>query len=234
MEKKGPIGYFFYFEAASSAQISARQATVTWHSCWRQVSRRTSFIPVCTTSSIIALIIDICRVVRLLRESVLWRSSFVSEDSVEYDELDVFLRLKESWNPDVDEHIAPPVQPIGVPGAAMPLDMTPERLRDKVKAQPTSSSLADKKPIPVNKREGELDLGDELSGFGLQGLKITGDELRDLIAELGMDGDDAGDLLKGLGGEAEDEKEAENDEREASPSPEEKPAKEKKSEEAKK
>ncbi|KAF8917684.1 hypothetical protein CPB85DRAFT_1431212 [Mucidula mucida] len=156
------------------------------------------------------------------------------EDSVEYDELDVFLRLKESWNPDVDEHIAPPVQPIGVPGAAMPLDMTPERLRDKVKAQPTSSSLADKKPIPVNKREGELDLGDELSGFGLQGLKITGDELRDLIAELGMDGDDAGDLLKGLGGEAKDEKEAENDEREASPSPEEKPAKEKKSEEAKK
>ncbi|KAF9029282.1 hypothetical protein BDZ89DRAFT_1250330 [Hymenopellis radicata] len=119
------------------------------------------------------------------------------------------------------EHIAPPVQPIGVPGAAMPLDMTPERLRDKVKVQPTSSTLADKSPYPSISEKVNLISEDELSGFGLQGLKITGDELRDLIAELGMDGDDAGDLLKGLGGEAEAEKEAEADEREASPSPEE-------------
>lgn len=125
-----------------------------------------------------------------------------SEDAVEYDELDIFLKLKESWNPDVDEHIAPPVTPIGVPGAAMPLEMTPERLRDKVKVHPTASPLNGKKPVPVNKREGEVDLGDELAGFGLQGLKATDDELRDLLADLGLDGDDAGDLLKGLGGDS--------------------------------
>ena len=146
-----------------------------------------------------------------------------SEDAVEYDELDIFLRLKETWNTDIDEHIAPPAAPIGVPGAAMPLEMTPERLRDKPKFQPTASPLSDKKPIPVNKREGELDLGEELSGFGLQGLKATEDELRDLIADLGLDGDDAGDLLKGLSGDsAADEKDKvdeEEEERPPSPSP---------------
>lgn len=112
----------------------------------------------------------------------------------------------------------------------MPLDMTPERLRDKPKVNYPASPLSDKKPIPVNKREGELDLGDELSGFGLQGLKATEDELRDLIADLGLDGDDAGDLLKGLGGNtAADDKGKSNgeeeEERPPSPSPDEKPTK---------
>jgi len=32
----------------------------------------------------------------------------------------------------------------------------------------------------------------------LQGVKVTDDELRDLVAELGLDGDEAGDLVKGL------------------------------------
>lgn len=104
----------------------------------------------------------------------------------------------------------------------MPLEMTPERLRDKVKVNPTASPFNDKKPVPVNKREGELDLGDELSGYGLQGLKATEDELRDLIAELGLDGDDAGDLLKGLSGEPGEDDDVQ---REPSPSPEEKPPK---------
>ena len=51
------------------------------------------------------------------------------------------------------------------------------------------------KVLPVNKRVGEFDVGDELSGYGLQGVKVTEDELRDLVAELGLDGDEA---VKGL------------------------------------
>ncbi|KAK0205732.1 hypothetical protein IW262DRAFT_1328336 [Armillaria fumosa] len=120
------------------------------------------------------------------------------EDAVEYDELDTFLRLKEPWNPDVDEdQPALPVRPIGVPGAMMPLQMTPERLKSKILAKPVSSPLA-RPQIPVNKREGEFDISTELSGYGLQGVRVTEDELRDLVAELGLDGDDAGDLVKGL------------------------------------
>ncbi|KAK0208159.1 hypothetical protein DFS33DRAFT_1301689 [Desarmillaria ectypa] len=120
------------------------------------------------------------------------------EDAVEYDELDTFLRLKEPWNPDVDEDApAPLVRPIGVPGAMMPLQMTPEHLKSKILAKPTSSPLA-RSQIPVNKREGDFDISTEISGYGLQGVRVTEDELRDLVAELGLDGDDAGDLVKGL------------------------------------
>ncbi len=79
----------------------------------------------------------------------------------------------------------------------MPLQMTPERLKSKILAKPVSSPLA-RPQIPVNKREGEFDISTELSGYGLQGVRVTEDELRDLVAELGLDGDDAGDLVKGL------------------------------------
>jgi len=74
--------------------------------------------------------------------------------------------------------------------------MTPDRLKSKIMAQAPASPL--KGRVPVNKRVGEFDAGDELSGYGLQGVKVTEDELRDLVAELGLDGDDAGDLVKGL------------------------------------
>lgn len=74
--------------------------------------------------------------------------------------------------------------------------MTPDRLKSKIMAQAPASPL--KGRVPVNKRVGEFDVGDELSGYGLQGVKVTEDELRDLVAELGLGGDDAGDLVKGL------------------------------------
>lgn len=77
--------------------------------------------------------------------------------------------------------------------------MTPDHLKSKL--YPTSSpspSPLKGKVIPINKRTNELDLGNELSGYGLQGVKVTQDELADLVAELGLDGDDAGDLVKGL------------------------------------
>ena len=121
-----------------------------------------------------------------------------SEDAVEHDELDIFLRLKDKWDPDIDEdRPAPAAKPVGVPGASSPLQMTPDRLKSKIMAQAPASPLKGK-VVPVNKRVGEFDLGDELSGYGLQGVKVTKDELSDLIAELGLDGDDAGDLAKGL------------------------------------
>jgi len=77
----------------------------------------------------------------------------------------------------------------------MPLEMTPEHLRTKIVE---SSPLKGKGGVPVNKRTDMFDVSTELSGFGLQGVQVTEDELRDLVAELGLDGDEAGDLVKGL------------------------------------
>ncbi|KAF5356176.1 hypothetical protein D9756_004090 [Leucocoprinus leucothites] len=129
------------------------------------------------------------------------------EEAVEYDELDRFLRLSETWNENEDSLLAgpklPEAKPVGVPGAMMPLQMTPDRLKQKILAQPPKSPLSAagaKKPVPVNKRVGERDLGDELSGYGLQGVKVTDDELLDLMKDLGMDDEAAGDMVKGLGG----------------------------------
>jgi len=123
------------------------------------------------------------------------------EDAVEHDELDVFLRLKEKWDPAIDEDRPPPsVKPVGIPGASSPLQMTPDRLKSKMFPSSPSPSPLKTKTTPVNKRTDEIDLGDELSGYGLQGVKVTEDELRDLMAELGLEGDEAGDLVKGLSG----------------------------------
>lgn len=109
------------------------------------------------------------------------------------------MRLKEKWDPSIDEDRPPPeVKPVGIPGAASPLQMTPDHLKPKLYPKTQSPSPLRGKTIPVNKRIGELDMGDELSGFGLQGVKVTEDELRDLIADLGLDGDEAGDLAAGL------------------------------------
>jgi len=128
------------------------------------------------------------------------------EDAVECDDLDAFLRLKESWDADVDADTpALPAAPIGVPGAMLPLQMTPEHLRTKILAQKSSGKAA----IPVNKRADAFDVSTELSGFGLQGVQVTEDELRDLVAELGLDGDEAGDLVKGLSSATSDKKEPE-------------------------
>ncbi|KAE9408243.1 hypothetical protein BT96DRAFT_28187 [Gymnopus androsaceus JB14] len=123
------------------------------------------------------------------------------EESVEYGELDQFLRLKETWDDELEDIPRPPVQPIGVPGVMMPLEMTPDHLKSKIMASPQSTP--GKKPTPVNKpgaRDDEFDVSTELSGYGLQGVRVTEAELADLVAELGLDGDEAGDLVKGLSG----------------------------------
>ena len=119
-----------------------------------------------------------------------------SEAAVESDSLDTFLRLNESYD-ESEDRLAPPPQPIGVPGAASPLQMTPDRLKPQVLARPPSPLKA---KVPVNKREEELNMGQELEGFGLQGVNVTEDELQQLIAELGFDEDDAGKVAKALSG----------------------------------
>lgn len=53
---------------------------------------------------------------------------------------------------------------------------------------------------PVNKREGDFDVSTELEGFGLQGIRVTEDDLAALVQELGLGGDDADELVKGLSG----------------------------------
>jgi hypothetical protein len=104
----------------------------------------------------------------------------------------------------------------------MPLQMTPEHLKKKVLAQPPKSLLSSRegaggggKPTPVNKRQGvEMDLGDALSGFGLQGVKVMEDELLDMVKDLGLDDDAAGDLVKGLSGSTGGKKNAEEEKKE--------------------
>jgi len=123
----------------------------------------------------------------------LYSTLFNSEDAVEHDELDIFLQRHEEWNPMADEvQSMPEAKPVGVPGAMSPLEMTPERLKKKILATPPHSPLKGKN-TPVNKRTDELDIGDDL-GHGLDGVRVTEDELRVLMKELGLGGADAGDL----------------------------------------
>jgi methylaspartate ammonia-lyase len=132
---------------------------------------------------------------------------------VEHNELEIFLRLNESYDAAVDEdRPAPVAQPIGVPGAALPLQMTPERLRSKILSS-SPSSLRKSSGVPVNKQEGAFDVSTELSGFGLQGVMVTPNELADLVAELGLDGEDAGDLVRGLSDKTKSEKSGSTDTR---------------------
>ncbi|KAF8499447.1 hypothetical protein JB92DRAFT_2981418 [Gautieria morchelliformis] len=115
------------------------------------------------------------------------------EEAVEYNELSTFLRLNETWDEDVDgDRPAPPVQPVGVPGASSPAQMTNHKPSFAASPSPLKSKNK-------GQSEQEFDVGTELVGYGLQGVKVTDDELRELVEELGLDGADAGELVKGLG-----------------------------------
>lgn len=60
-----------------------------------------------------------------------------------------------------------------------------------------SSSPASKDALRKRNKK-EFDVGDELTGYGLQGVKVTQDDLLALVEELGLGGEEAGDLVKGL------------------------------------
>ncbi|KAI5121269.1 hypothetical protein M0805_002314 [Coniferiporia weirii] len=112
------------------------------------------------------------------------------EEAVEYGELDTFLRLKESWTSDPDEVPMLSAKPIGVPGASSPSQMTNHKPSF---ASPAPSPLKDK-----SKKGGELDAGAVLDDVSLQGVSVTDADLEELLSELGLEGDDVGELVKGL------------------------------------
>jgi len=74
--------------------------------------------------------------------------------------------------------------------------MTPEHHKPKFFPQDSETPLK-----PVNKRN-DFDISTELEGFGLQGVRVTDDDLSQLIKDLGLDGDEAADMVRSLGGEA--------------------------------
>jgi hypothetical protein len=151
--------------------------------------------------------------------------SIYSEEAVEYGELETFLRLKDTWDETIEEtRPTLPAKPIGVPGASSPSQMAKPAHRALFNASPgggpssplrgpgvtsssssASASAAAASPSPAetkkslrNRNEAEFDVGDELTGYGLQGVKVTDDDLLALVEELGLGGEEAGDLVKGL------------------------------------
>jgi hypothetical protein len=144
-------------------------------------------------------------ILRFVRNSLLLRRTVLilsfSEDAVEHDELATFLRLNEHWDPDIDGDgkAAKPVAPVGVPGAASPSQMRPDI---KPSFAPQPSPLA--RRVVSNRRQpdepDEIDAGDELGDHSLVGVKVTEDELLQLVSDLGLGGAEAEDLIKGLSG----------------------------------
>jgi len=119
------------------------------------------------------------------------------EEAVEYKELDTFLRLNESYDAEVDNDVAaPPAKPVGVPGASSPQQMT----NQKPSFAAAPSPLKDK----GGKKGSEIDAGAALDDAGLQGVNVTDEDLADLVRDLGLEGDEAGELVKGLSGSSSD------------------------------
>jgi uncharacterized membrane protein len=124
---------------------------------------------------------------------------------MEHDEIHQFLRTKDNWDSELAFSIDPSIpsvppaegsaeggftggtvhhqKPIGVPGALPPSQMTkPSLLGPKTGASPrrTKEELAKDRERDKNR----FDVSEELSGYGLQGVKVTHDELDDLVKEL--------------------------------------------------
>ena len=115
----------------------------------------------------------------------------LSEEAVEFGELDQFLRLNEEWKPFEDDKPLLRAVPVGIPGAYAPAQMNPEHISpapSPIKTKPT-------------RRDGEIDAGDKLGDAGLHGVNVTEDDLLKLVEELGLDEASANDLVKGLTGE---------------------------------
>lgn len=115
-----------------------------------------------------------------------------SEEAVEFNELDQYLRRNEDYKPFEDDEPLLRAEPIGVPGAYSPLQMYPKHAPSR---SPSPSPLKLKE-----KEKSEINHGDTLAEFGLANVSVSADELRALIEELGLGGDEANDLVKGLSG----------------------------------
>lgn len=142
---------------------------------------------------------------------------------MEYGELETFLRLKDTWDETIEEtRPTLPTKPIGVPGASSPSQMAKPAHRALFNASPgggpssplrgatmSSASPAETKKSLRERSEAEFDVSEELNGYGLQGVKVTDDDLLALVEELGLGGEEAGDLVKGLSDPADKVKEDE-------------------------
>jgi len=168
----------------------ARKARIAWHSDRRTFSRRE---------------LSAFRAFPALRQSSRYAPQTFSEfeEAVEYDELSTFLRLNETWDEELDGERPVQVHPVGVPGASSPSQMTNHKPSFAASPSPLKSKSK-------GQSDAEFDVGTELVGFGLQGVKVTDDELQKLVADLGLGGAEADDLVKGLGGGGSDEKVASN------------------------
>jgi len=113
------------------------------------------------------------------------------EEAVECDDLDTFLRRNEEWDEDLDGPSKKlEVRPVGVPGAYSPLQMNPSH-KAAISPHPTPTKSKDES------RGKEIDVGEELSEYGLEGVSVSEQDLMDLVSELiGEEG--AGDLVKGF------------------------------------
>jgi SH3 domain-binding glutamic acid-rich protein len=73
--------------------------------------------------------------------------------------------------------------------------MTPEHHKPRIFPRDPDTPLK-----PVNKQN-DFDVSTELEGYGLQGVRVTDEDLRLLVEELGLEGDDAEDMVRSLGGD---------------------------------
>ena len=121
---------------------------------------------------------------------------------MEHEELDQFLRLNEPWEEyDLDGPTLS-VKPIAVPGVASPQQITNQK--------PSYSTSPAASPLKAKPKSGEeKDAGALLQDTSLDGVDVTEDELEKLVKELGLEGDDAGGLVKGLMTSAPKEEEVE-------------------------
>ena len=115
----------------------------------------------------------------------------ISEEAVECDDLDKFLRRNEEW----DEELFGPskkleAKPVGVPGAYSPLQMNPSH-------KPTITPNATPSKPKGGSHTKEIDVGEELGEYGLEGVTVDEQDLMALVSELiGEEG--AGDLMRGF------------------------------------
>ena len=117
-----------------------------------------------------------------------------SEEAVEYDELNKFLRLDEGHNDEEDEaSVLKPSQPVGVPGASSPQQMTNQKPSFAAVPSPHRDTV---KHVKSGKAR---DAGEELDDARLQGVKVSDAEITELLRDLGLNEADADELASGLG-----------------------------------
>ena len=221
----GELKVFVQRDYSSELTPCCRQAAITWHTDWWEVSRGAQR-GLLAMNALANISLVLCRLVSILllitadesprSVQYYYRPNYTlhSEEAVEYGELETFLRLNETWDESIEEtRPTLPTKPIGVPGASSPSQMAKPAHRALFNASPggTSSPLqrgaapASSPSSPASKdalrqrNESEFDVSDELSGYGLQGVKVTQDDLLALVEELGLGGEEADDLVKGLG-----------------------------------